>query len=106
VLDAETKRYGERTKEGSGKGLDTKSLSHALRVLVELEEILVDQTVTFPLKDKGYLLAVKLGEVTIEDVMEDIDVRYERCMDLIDNSNLPDKSSIDTILETVKDFVF
>ncbi|MCP4498657.1 MAG: hypothetical protein GY822_01660 [Deltaproteobacteria bacterium] len=106
VLDSEIKRYGERTKNGSDKDLDTKSLSHALRVLMELEEILRDNTVTFPLKEREYALRVKLGEVPLDSILTDIDNRYERCMLLIEECGLPEKSSIDKTLSIAKDYIF
>lgn len=106
ALKTEINRYGKRTEDGSKKGLDTKSLSHALRVLCQLEEILLTKDLVFPLKNKDYLLGVKLGKYSYEDVMSDIDDRYERCMKLISESNLPEQSDISPILNNIKRFFF
>lgn len=107
ALIKELKRYGKRTMEGSGTGLDTKSLSHALRVLLQLKEILTDQTVTFPLKNAGYLLDVKVGKVTDpEEVLSKIDQEYETCMNLIETCDLPDEVNTAPMLEKVAEYYF
>lgn len=99
ALESEINRYGKRTKDGDKKGLDTKSLSHALRVLVELEELITDKNITFPLKDSEFLRKVKVGEVTDESVViEEIDNRFERVMQLLEESDLPEESNIDNML--------
>lgn len=106
-LKREIKRYGKRTEKGSGTGLDTKSLSHALRVLLQLKEILTEGTVTFPLKNAEYLLKVKLGEITdADEVMNEISNEYDVCMELLDNSTLPDEVNIKPMLDSVSNYYF
>ena len=107
ALTKEIKRYGKRTMEGSGTGLDTKSLSHALRVLLQLKEILTTGGVTFPLKNAEYLLDVKLGNVTNPDeVLSKIDEEYDTCMELISNSTFPDEVDISNMLDSVSEYYF
>ena len=106
ALKYEINRYGKRTADGSQKGLDGKSLSHAMRVLCELKEIILTKGLAFPLKDKEHLLNVKLGKVSYEEVMADIDSRYEECMELISKSDLPEQSDITPILNNIKRFFF
>ena len=38
------------------------SLSHAIRVLLEIKELLDTGNIQFPLKDKDFLLDIKLGK--------------------------------------------
>lgn len=106
AMDVEIKRYGKRTLDGSGKGMDTKSLSHALRVLCQLEEILVTDTIVFPLAEASYLLEVKLGKRPLPDILDDIDCRYERCMGLLSESDLPENSSIDNMVNVAERYIF
>ena len=106
ALKYEINRYGKRTADGSQKGLDGKSLSHAMRVLCELKEIILTKGLVFPLKDKEHLLNVKLGKVSYEEVMADIDSRYEECMELISKCDLPEQSDISPILNNIKRFFF
>lgn len=106
AMDVEIKRYGKRTLDGSGKGMDTKSLSHALRVLCQLEEILVTGTLMFPLAESNYLLDVKLGKELLPEILDDIDYRYDRCMDMLSESNLPETSSIEGMLSVSEEYIF
>lgn len=104
ALDTEIKRYGKRTKNGDKKGLDCKSLSHALRVLVELEELIVEKNITFPLKDSEFLKKVKVGEITDEQVViDEIDNRFERVMELLEESDLPAEGSINAMLNLLEE---
>ncbi len=103
---AELKRYGERTAKGADKGLDTKSLSHSLRVLCQLKEIAVTGGLTFPLADAEYILKVKTGKVVYDDVMSDIDSRYEECIDLLENSSLPEKTDTSPLVKSLSRYFF
>tara|TARA_R110000744_G_scaffold170264_4_gene288431 strand:- start:1176 stop:1502 length:327 start_codon:yes stop_codon:yes gene_type:complete len=102
----ELRRYGNRTKSGVSVGLDTKALSHAVRALCQLEEIVTEGTITFPLKDRGHIMFIKNGTIPLNRVMEEIDIRYERCMDLLNKSDLPAESDISGIISVVKGYVF
>ena len=83
ALVNELKRYGNRTKDGDKKGLDTKSLSHALRVLCELKELVTTKNITFPLQDADFIKQGKVGDVSDEKTVIDmIDIMFEECMDL------------------------
>lgn len=104
ALYNELKRYGNRTKDGDKKGLDTKSLSHALRVLCELKELVTTKNITFPLQDADFIKQVKVGDVSDEKVVIDkIDSMFEECMDLLEDSDLPEQGSIDNMLSVLKE---
>lgn len=64
-------KYSARTIS-SLDGSDWKALSHALRSLYQLQELYTTGTVQFPLKDKEYLLSIKLGKVSREEVDAEI----------------------------------
>jgi len=104
ALSTEIARYGKRTNKGSGDGMDAKSLSHALRVLCQLKEIVSDQTMTFPLKEVDFVKKVKLNQVDVDTVMDEIDKRYDECINLLENSTLPDNIDITPMLEVLKSF--
>ena len=104
ALVNELKRYGNRTKDGDKKGLDTKSLSHALRVLCELKELVTTKNITFPLQDADFIKQVKVGDESDEKTVIDmIDFMFEECMDLLEKSDLPDNSNIDNMLSVLKE---
>jgi len=64
-------QFGNRTKLSATdkKSVDWKSLSHACRVILEVEELLTDNFITFPLKEAEYVKSVKEGKEKLEDVM-------------------------------------
>lgn len=101
----EIARYGKRSKDGLDKGLDTKSLSHALRVLLQLKEIVKERELTFPLRDAEFVKAVKLGEITdVNLVIARIDTLYEECMQLISESDLKDEVDITPMFSSIKKY--
>lgn len=106
VMESEINRYGKRSNDGANKGMDTKSLSHALRVLYELEEILTTGAITFPLKEKDFILRVKLGKVSYEEVMDMIDAKYEECMGLLESCDLPEHNDLSVMYKVVEDYYF
>ena len=62
-------RFGERTREAERNlGLDLKALSHALRALMQMEELLITGKVCFPLQKREELISVKEGHVARDDV--------------------------------------
>ena len=106
AMEHEINRYGKRSNDGVDKGMDAKSLSHALRVLCELEEILTTNTISFPLKDREWLLKVKLAEIPYEEVMNEIDTRYDKCMSLLENCNLPEYNDLSPMYKVVENYYF
>lgn len=61
-VEADMQRFGARATEAEqNRGIDFKALSHALRALDQMEELFRTGTVTFPLKNREDLMAVKQG---------------------------------------------
>lgn len=107
ALNREANRYGKRSNTGLDNGLDTKSLSHALRVLIQLHEIVTEGTMTLPLKDPSYVLAVKQGQITsAEEIMNKIDSLYDECMVAIESSGLQDEPNISWFIEKTLDIYY
>lgn len=63
-VDFELEKYGERAGMAEkNQGLDFKALSHALRALDQMEELLLTGRIVFPLKTRENLKRVKSGEL-------------------------------------------
>lgn len=60
------KEYTSQRTIDASDGNDWKALSHAIRVLLEIKELLDTGNIQFPLKDKDFLLNIKLGKVERE----------------------------------------
>lgn len=107
ALVNELKRYGKRTAQGVDVGLDTKSLSHALRVLLQLKEIILTKDLKFPLMDADYVRKVKLGEITdVTEVLNKIDTLFEECMMYLEESNLPEDTDLSGMYKVCTDYYF
>jgi len=60
------KEYTSQRTKDAADGNDWKALSHAIRVLLEIKELLDTGNIQFPLKNKDFLLDIKLGKVERE----------------------------------------
>jgi len=85
--------YGARAKlAAENKGIDWKAISHALRAAYQTKQLLLEHTITFPLKEAPYLLKVKKGEL---DFLTEVSPCLEDLMDEVEElakiSALPEK---------------
>ena len=85
------KQFGNRAR-ASAKGIDFKALSHAVRVIDEVEELIDENFITFPLKNRTYIKSVKEGHESLEDVMDYIDQKLNVVQEKLENSSLSEKS--------------
>jgi hypothetical protein len=89
VLKKMSKMYGERTKATSEFTTDFKSLSHAVRVVDEVKELLSEEFVTFPLKNAQYVKEVKMGLHPVEDVVNKLENDMSVVENLLFSTKLP-----------------
>lgn len=97
----ECDRYGHRSNNSIKEGYDSKSLSHALRVLYEVRSMLLYDDIVFPLKEKDIVKKVKLGEMEIEEVINLIDKVFDQVTLLLSNTNLKEKPDMSKILSII-----
>ena len=109
VLDAvtaEINRYGKRTNSGTESGMDGKALSHALRGIVEVKDIIENNSITFPLREAELVRKVKFNQIPLDEVIELLDIRFNEVNDMIDNSDLPEFNDLSPIFKLLEDFYF
>ncbi len=84
--------YGERSKAAAkNEGYDLKSISHAFRCLDEVEQIVDERDLTFPLKNREFILKIKTGQLEINDgIFEMMEERVSQIKEKINKSDLPD----------------
>lgn len=90
IIDMEH-QFGNRAR-ASAKGVDFKALSHAVRVIDEVEELIDDGFITFPLKNRVYITSVKEGNIPFEEVSDYIDKKLTIVQKKLEESKLPLKS--------------
>ncbi len=84
-------QFGNRSR-ASSKGVDWKALSHAVRVIEEVEELLDEEFITFPLLNREYIKSIKEGHEKLENVMQYIDTKLDVVQEKLEKSSLPEKS--------------
>jgi len=90
ITDME-EQFGNRAR-ASAKGVDFKALSHAVRVISEVEELIDSGFITFPLKNREYVTRIKEGNESLEEVMDYLDGQLNRVQEKLEKSDLPEKS--------------
>ncbi|MDR1622538.1 MAG: nucleotidyltransferase domain-containing protein [Synergistaceae bacterium] len=82
-VESDMNRFGDRAKEAERNlGLDYKALSHALRALMQMEELLLTGRIRFPLKEREELIAVKMGNFAWADLENRIVTMMKKVEDL------------------------
>lgn len=92
--------YGKRAQSAANEdGTDLKAISHCVRVLFQVEEIIETGKITFPLKEADFIKSIKYNTtaMTRDEIMEWIEKKIEYINDLIEKSNLREKSDYDWI---------
>lgn len=64
------KEYTSKRTKDAADGNDWKALSHAIRVLLEVKQLLEDGTITFPCIENRFLLRIKQGKISREVIDE------------------------------------
>ena len=95
--------YANRTKSAS-EGADWKALSHAVRVMDEVYELLTDHHITFPLREAKYIKQIKKGLVPLNSVITYLEKHIQLIDQLIQESTLPDtidQRAVDSLLKSI-----
>lgn len=97
--------YGKRSEIAEeNNGADYKAISHCVRVLFEVEEILTKHKIDFPLKDKDFIKSIKYKTTALsrDDIMDWIEKKITYIENnLIESSNLPAKADFKWIKECI-----
>jgi hypothetical protein len=81
--------YGVRSKKASEEsGYDAKAISHAYRVIKQLQELLTTEFIAFPLKDVEYIKRIKSSDVDFQEVLELVESEMNALDELVKNSKL------------------
>lgn len=93
ILENFYEEYGARAQKAArNEGIDWKAISHAFRAAFEVEQILLNQDIKFPLPEAGFLLAVKKGELDYTtEVLPKLEMLMDKIEKLSTKSSLPAK---------------
>jgi predicted nucleotidyltransferase len=95
IVERYYNNYGKRAElAAKNEGVDFKAVSHAMRAALEVEEILKEGKITFPLKDAEFIRNIKQGERPAQEVLDLLEKKIAEVEELSKNSNLPSKVDI------------
>lgn len=84
--------------------INWKAVSHAARIIVEMDELIEKSSISFPIKDSSYIKQIKLGERPFEEVEEYIEKglsRVESYMNKIEENNIDKDSYSDEVNDKI-----
>jgi predicted nucleotidyltransferase len=84
------KQYGDRSKAAS-EGTDWKAISHAVRVIGQVKELLQHKKITFPLINAEQIKNIKFGKVPLSNVRIIVEEGLNEIDELVKVTDLPDK---------------
>lgn len=92
IVNSYGSKYGKRAIQAQDdQGVDWKAISHALRAVYEVKDIMTKGDIIFPLEKAKYIKDVKLGKLPYSEVSEHLDFMIDQVTELTDNSSLPDR---------------
>lgn len=83
--------YGDRAAAAREQGADWKAMYHALRISFQTQELLTWGRITFPRPEAAYLLSVRKGERSPQEVSEAIEKGLQDVLDAQAKSHLPEE---------------
>lgn len=86
-LEEMKNQYGNRAKKAFDD-IDWKALSHAVRVSLEIKELLQTTSIKFPLHDRKLLLDIKQGKVPIDVCINTLEHTIKFVDNLVDATSL------------------
>ncbi len=78
--------YGERAELArQNQGLDFKALSHAVRAIFQMDELIDTRKIIFPLENKDILIDIKLGKLSFSEIESIIDEGIYKIKNKLEN---------------------
>ena len=82
------KEYTSQRTKDAADGNDWKALSHAIRVLLEVKQLLEDGTITFPCIENRFLLRIKQGKISREVIDEFFNKELSEILERVQKNEL------------------
>jgi len=93
------KPIGNRVEYIEKYGYDVKFASHIIRLLHEGLQLLVEGKIDFPLSNNNYIRDVKMGKISLDDLLAKSYKMEERVEDAYVRSTLQNRADLDKINE-------
>lgn len=95
--------FGNRTKiiAKTETKADYKALSHAFMISSLCIELLKTQFMKFPVDNNEVILAIKHGQVSVDEIIDSVEHNLNEIDTLIETTNLPDKVDADFVTKVL-----
>lgn len=90
-------KYGNRSKNAADNGIDWKALSHSVRGIHQVKELMQTGKICFPLKSSDYLRKIKEGLIPFSEISKIIDQGLDELSNLSENIKLTSKYDVKLI---------
>jgi len=99
MVNQKIKTASHRSKEWAEKGYDSKFWMHLFRLLDEGKSLILKQKLTFPLQNKDFLLDIRNGKYTLEELQKMFEKKHQKFELLQENElkKLPEKGNVKLI---------
>ena len=96
-------QFGNRTKTiaKTDSKTDFKALSHALRIALEVQELLETGFIKFPLSTADHIRDIKQGLCEVDEVIDEVQVTLQRVDELLLETTLPETADTQRINEMI-----
>lgn len=102
-IDRMLGQYGSRVETAIKSGGDWKALSHSLRGIIQLEEIIETGDLKFPLKRAPEIMKVKLGEISADVAAGLVTEGCDRVTEKLEKSGFPEKPNMEPMMDVIMD---
>ena len=99
ILNKRFESLSNRTELVKKHGYDTKFASHLIRLILEGIELLFSHQIQFPLQQADYLIDIKKGKYSLEDILNDFNNLEIQIKHAVEKSSLPKYPNISKINE-------
>ena len=93
LLTISEAEYGNRAKQVNENGICYKSLSHSVRVITEVIELLVTNHINFPLINAKYIKQIKHGDVDTVNTLKFIEDSITKVDSLLKTSTIQESAN-------------
>ena len=94
-------KKGQRPELERVHGYDTKAAMHAMRILFEAEELMLNGAISLPGEHTDELIAIRQGSYSVESILRRYRELEEHCQTSLQKSSLPDTVDRGAIDEAV-----
>ena len=97
IWEKERNEERYKTNKSTGQGLDSKNIMHCVRLIQQAKEIVETGNIVLPCSNVDYLIKIRLGEVDLQDILEQSEKDIKEIQKMFKDSDLPNDVDLDLL---------